>query len=256
MKMRREKTISFIQGFEAADQKADQQAEEQTDQQMDAALRAAGHAKIPAGLAERVTLRMQQASAMPAKKSYAQRYRLFPVLSCAAAAALLMAIGLQITLRLHERQQNSAWGQSEREKIAGNLNPPNEAFPKAKEIIALPAKSRIRMKGQRTATRQVRYYELGSYPLTHQEKLLLQLARTVDPRELQILNPAYRAAQDAKDDAEFAAFVSGTDTASASQDTGIADIEATTVDSFFDAHSNALTSTINNSTILEENSKL
>lgn len=242
------KTMASIQSFEAA--------EAQVYQQIDAALRAAGHAKIPAGLAERLTLRMQQTAAMSIRKGYAQRIRLLPVFSCAVTAALLMAIGLQITLRLHERRRNSALRQSDLQEIAENLNAKNQAMVKAPEPIAVPVKNRINVKGKPRESRQGRHYELLSYPLTHQERLLLQLARTLNHKEAQSLNSGYRPAQEVKNQAEFATNVLEVDKTIDSQNTGIADIAATSMSNFLDAPINTLTPTIINSTIAEEKGTL
>jgi hypothetical protein len=48
---------------------------------------------------------------------------------------------------------------------------------------------------------------LLSYPLTRQEKLLLQFARNAKPVDLQALNPEYQAKVEAQQDAEFAAYL-------------------------------------------------
>ena len=254
MNMHWKKKTASIQSFEET--KGFELTAEQADQQIDAALRAAGHAKIPAGLAERVTLRMQQSSAMPIKKGYAQRIRLLPVLSSAVAAALLMAIGLQITLRLREGRKNSALRQSERQEIAENLNVKSQAIPKATDIIAFPVKNRVYAKDKPRESWRAQHYELLSYPLTHQERLLLQLARTIDPKEVQMLNSGYRPVQVVKSETEFATNISEADKTIDSQNTGIADIAVTAMDGFFDAPINTLKPTIINSTITEEKGTL
>ena len=48
---------------------------------------------------------------------------------------------------------------------------------------------------------------LFDYPLTHQEKLLVEFARTATPDELKELNPGYQARMEAKQEAEFAAYL-------------------------------------------------
>jgi len=61
---------------------------------------------------------------------------------------------------------------------------------------------------------------LLSYPLTRQEKLLLQFAHHAKPADLQALNPEYQAKVEAQQDAEFAAYLksgSSFDTESATQ---------------------------------------
>lgn len=59
---------------------------------------------------------------------------------------------------------------------------------------------------------------LLSYPLTRQEKLLLQFARNAKPADLQALNPEHPAKLEAQQEAEFAAYIksgSSSDTESA-----------------------------------------
>jgi hypothetical protein len=43
-------------------------------------------------------------------------------------------------------------------------------------------------------------------PLTEQERLLLRIVHKDDPVEVAVLNPAWRAARDAEDQAEFQRF--------------------------------------------------
>jgi hypothetical protein len=52
---------------------------------------------------------------------------------------------------------------------------------------------------------------LLSYPLTRQEKLLLQFARNAKPADLQAPNPEYQAKVEAQQEAEFAAYLKSTD---------------------------------------------
>ncbi len=60
-------------------------------------------------------------------------------------------------------------------------------------------------KARRVATRDAA--NLFDYPLTHQEKLLVEFARTATPDELKELNPEYQAKVEAKQEAEFAAYL-------------------------------------------------
>jgi hypothetical protein len=46
-----------------------------------------------------------------------------------------------------------------------------------------------------------------SYPLTRQEKLLVQFVRNAKPADLRALNPEYQAKVEAQQDAEFAAYL-------------------------------------------------
>ena len=46
-----------------------------------------------------------------------------------------------------------------------------------------------------------------SYPLTRQEKLLVQFAQHAKPEDLRDLNPEYQAKVEAQQEAEFAAYL-------------------------------------------------
>ncbi len=70
-------------------------------------------------------------------------------------------------------------------------------------------------KARRVTTRDAA--NLFNYPLTHQEKLLVEFARTATPDELKELNPEYQAKMEAKQEAEFAAYLkSGEDSGNSS----------------------------------------
>ena len=193
--------------------------DEQCDQEINAALRAVGHAEIPAGLSQRIAMRMKEGAGefSSAQCSSVQtkifRWRLgwLPTLGSAITAALLLAAGLQLTLRSRERSHSAAMRQREPERVvvAKNVASPNVTLPVGK--VKAETKSTVKVR------RRTQHYELISYPLTHQERLLLQVARTVDPKEVQMLNPEYRAAQEAKEEAEFVASASATDISNDSQ---------------------------------------
>lgn len=48
---------------------------------------------------------------------------------------------------------------------------------------------------------------LMNYPLTRQEKLLVQFVRTASPKDLEMLNPAYQAKLEDQQEAEFNAYL-------------------------------------------------
>ena len=93
---------------------------------------------------------------------------------------------------------------------------PSKAFKEGKRSMQPPGVRRVR--------REPREYRhaanLLSYPLTGQEKLLLQFARNAKPADLQALNPEYQAKVEAQQEAEFAAYLKSgsiSDTDSATQ---------------------------------------
>ncbi|HEX4021448.1 MAG TPA: hypothetical protein VHX63_09905 [Acidobacteriaceae bacterium] len=185
------------------------------DARIDDALRAASHAAPAPELAQRIVLRLESA----AVEDRAGRFRwprvLVPAAGC-AAVALLMVAGM----RMHERAQAGAKSAmtSRTETVAAV---PGEAVPEtdAEEATARRASARnaeedgagLKARGSKYAARRVsrpvRQTFPDNYPLTHQERLLVQLAKTVNPAELQMLNPVYRAAQEAKEDAAFEAYL-------------------------------------------------
>ncbi len=207
---------------------------QQIDIQIDAALRAVGQAEIPAGLAQRVASRVEQhagaSSVAQNKSSFSGWYRLLPVLGGAVAAALLLAAGLQMTLRVHEQAQQAAMSQP---KTPEQTSPVSHKTSSAPTVIATKAKTfPLEKKNKPSSLRRTRHYELGSYPLTHQERLLVQLARSVNPKELQML------------------------VGSDAQESTSADTSTTAESSLNGMPPTTLTSTITTNTINEEKSTL
>lgn len=93
-----------------------------------------------------------------------------------------------------------------------------KTFQEGKRPLQPPAVRRVR----RDHREDRHAANLLSYPLTQQEKLLLQFARNARPADLQALNPEYQAKLEAQQEAEFAAYlksVSSSDRESATQTT-------------------------------------
>ena len=193
-------------------------ADEQIDKEINAALRAVRNAEVPAGLSQRIASRMKEdAKEFSSAEKKTFHWKWLPAIEGAIAAALLLALGWHLTLGLHDRPRAAAVhhvGPPRTVVVAQNVAPANVAEP-VKTIEAAPKRT-VKVR------RRSRHYELISYPLTHQERLLVQLARTVDPKEVQMLNPEYRAAQDAKEEAEFVASAAAKDISNASQASSMA----------------------------------
>lgn len=60
---------------------------------------------------------------------------------------------------------------------------------------------------QRTHRARLRNSPFMSYPLTRQERLLIQFAHTASLKDLQMLNPAYQAKLEAQQEAAFTAYI-------------------------------------------------
>ena len=170
------------------------------DEQIDAALRAVGHAIPAPGLAERISLRLESAPAKNSIRRFSWQRVLVPAFGCMAVAVfVLVAVRMRVApvSAMHPLQERQ-------HAIATAVAPKEIAAPRNAEVRS-PAKHVHARTMQ--VSRRVRHMYPDNYPLTHQERLLVQLVQTVNPAELQILNPEYRAAQQAKEDAEFEAYV-------------------------------------------------
>lgn len=184
-------------------------ADDRMEHRIDAALRAVGHATPSVGMAERITLRLQSAAVDRTASRFPWQRMLVPAFGCAAVAVFIV-----LGLRIHVTQRIAGSA-----ALAGNMQPalstavaPKESREVRRVEAGNPGKP-LRVKMASHTGHRARHVYPDNYPLTHQERLLVQLVRTVDPKDLQILNPEYRAAQEAKEDAEFEAYVKSTETA-------------------------------------------
>jgi hypothetical protein len=188
--------------------------------EIDAALRMLGETQPTAEIVSRVHRRL--ASAAMSQRARSGRVLLIPAAGMAMAALVILAIFTQT----HRPQEDHAVAiETARMAITAPLAQATIVPPSG--LVATKAskegKRSVQFSTERRS-RQGREYRhttnLLSYPLTRQEKLLLQFARYAKSADLQALNPEYQAKVEAQQDAEFAAYLksgSSSDTESATQ---------------------------------------
>ena len=190
--------------------------------EIDAALKLLGKTQPPAAIVSRVHGRLETAAMSQRVRS--GRLLLIPAAGVAMAALVILAILTQS----HRTQRDQTSAIETGRLVAANplaqtaIVPPSATAATknpqvGKRSVQLPVERRIHLNREnRHAT------NLFSYPLTRQEKLLVQFARTAKPADLQALNPEYQAKIKAQQEAEFAAYLksaSSSDTESATQTT-------------------------------------
>ena len=190
--------------------------------EIDAALKMLGETQPPVALVSR----MHRSLEVAAVSHQARSSRRFLIAAAGMAMAALVLVAIFIPMHRTQRDQTSA---VETAKVVATT-------PLARAtIVPLPAsvatrrsqvgKRSVQLSAERRSrqSREARHAaNLLSYPLTRQEKLLLQFARSAKPADLQVLNPEYQAKMEAQQDAEFAAYLksgSSSDTESATQTT-------------------------------------
>jgi hypothetical protein len=174
---------------------------------IDAAMKMLGETQPPAGIASRVHQRLETA-AISQGANFGRRL-LIPASGVSLAALALVAIFIQMH-RAPENQPSAV----EKARLVANTPlaqvtkmPPSaraeaERSEEGKRLVQYSTKPRSRQSREnRHAT------NLLSYPLTREEKLLLRFAQSAKPADLQSLNPEYQAKMEARQDAEFAAYL-------------------------------------------------
>jgi len=190
--------------------------------EIDAALRMLSEMQPPSEIVSRVHRSLE--TAVMSQGATSGRRLLIPVAGMATAAFALVAAFTQMyrvpeTRRSAETAKLVATVPLEQATAVPPAAPvPPKTFEKGKRSMQPLAVRTVRREGRehRNST------NLLSYPLTRQEKLLLQFAHHAKPADLQALNPEYQAKVEAQQEAEFAAYLkSGTrsDTESATQTT-------------------------------------
>ncbi len=168
---------------------------------IDEALRLAASGQPPAGYFERLQRRI---AAAPETHRVRGALWLWIPAGCAVAAVFLAVI---LPMLLHSSKPERI--AAVRESNIANLPAASRAnLPPSRTKAHALTVSRPRLrhqKARRVATRDAA--NLFDYPLTHQEKLLVEFARTATPDELKELNPEYQAKMEAKQEAEFAAYL-------------------------------------------------
>lgn len=178
---------------------------DEMEEKVDLALRVAANPTIPVGMENRVQRRV----AVAAHGDLPRRTWLLAVpASCAALAIVLLAVGLhwrsprkQAVRPLETARVSSAIATEPQQELRHSQSAPFQ-------ISAQPARN-----FKRAADHERRRHaaNLFSYPLTRQERLLVEFARNAKPADLQILNPEYQAKVEATENAEFAAYLKSGD---------------------------------------------
>jgi len=190
------------------------------EQEIDTALKMLGQTQPPAGLTARVHRGLITAFA----SKQARQGWLVWITVAGAATAILFAVGLEFHIA-----RGKPTGIVESAKISA----PDSVQPRQDSQLTLvstriahdrttstqPATHRYR---KRKSDTQRDAANLFNYPLTRQEKLLVQFALHAKPEDLRDLNPEYQAQMEAQQEAEFAAYVksgSSSGTTAATQNT-------------------------------------
>lgn len=182
------------------------------EEDINVALKMLGEAQPPDALVSRVHESLE-AAAVSRRYRSSRRGLLIPVAGVAAATLVLVAIF--IPMPRTQRYETSA---AQTRRVVANT--PQAQVPMASPSVTVEAERASEGK------RLVQYYtqtqsrrgrgtrrvnSLLSYPLTRQEKLLLQFVHNAKPADLQALNPEYQAKVEARQKAEFAAYLKSTD---------------------------------------------
>ncbi len=188
--------------------------------EIDAALKMLGETQPPAALVSRMH-RSLEVGAVSHQARSSRRF-LIPAAGMAMAALALVAVFIP----MHRAQENQASEvQPARLVATASLVQATIVSPSASVATKSSHEGKRSMQlsteRRRRQSRKNRHAaNLMSYPLTRQEKLLVEFVRHAKPEDLRDLNPEYQAKVEAQQDAEFAAYLksgSGSDTESATQ---------------------------------------
>ncbi len=178
------------------------------DRSIDEALRLAASGQLPAGYLVRL---QRTIDAAPRTHGMRGGFWLWVSAACAVAAVFL-AVVLPVLLRPAKPGEVASVQESnpaQSSKAPGAQRPKPQVIAASSDgVKAVPFKTvstRHHVKRNTgAATRDAA--NLFDYPLTHQEKLLVEFARTATPNELKDLNPEYQAKVEAQQEAEFATY--------------------------------------------------
>ena len=178
------------------------------EREIDAALKRLSEAQPPAAMTSRIQRSLETAAA---KSQQTRSGRLFWVpATCAAMAVVLLVVLLHpdLTRRNHASTVETA------KMVTADSAPPKLAKSLPTLVSAEDPRERklpttyVHPRSHRQRRGEYRHaVNLFNYPLTRQEKLLLQFAQNAKPEDLQALNPEYQAKVEAQQDAEFAAYL-------------------------------------------------
>jgi hypothetical protein len=177
------------------------------DQKIDAALKMLSEAQPPAEMESRIQRELNAAGSVPGKN---RRGRLLWIpTGCVAAAAAVLLVFFALSSGPGTKQAPT----TENAKL--ETVPPTPSLPASYEpkIVAPENNSeqavpKVRRNSHRSGRHEYRHAaSLLSYPLTKQEKLLVEFAQNAKPKDLQYLNPEYQKKLEEQQKAEFAAYL-------------------------------------------------
>ena len=192
----------------------DQNERMRIDNDIEAALKVLGEMQPPGAIVSRVHRRLEIAAALQARSW--SRGLVIPVAAVSMAAVVLVVIFTQV----HHTPENQRSAVQTARLVANTplaqaaIAPPSapvaiKSSGEGKRPVRVAVARRRRQGGERRHAAN-----LLSYPLTRQEKLLLQFSRNAKPADLQALNPEYQARVEAQQEAEFAAYLKSGDDSS------------------------------------------
>ncbi len=176
-----------------------------TEYEIDAALKMLGQSQPPTGL----TARVHRSLATAAAKQPRTDWLVWAPVAGAAMVAVLFAVALQIRSTPGKRA-NTTGGTAKMAVMDSAVSQPHHPAPVPSESVhkrnvSMPTAHR------NSRTREPVPYRhaanLMSYPLTQQEKLLVEFAQHAKPEDLRDLNPEYQAKVEAQQEAEFEAYL-------------------------------------------------
>lgn len=175
-----------------------------TEREMDAALKMLGEVQAPAGL----TAHVQRSLATAAAAGHTRKnWRVWVPVGGAVMAAVLLTALFQIRSAPEKIAATAKRTTTDSALPEGAISQQSQIPPdtfrerKASLSVVRPSRHTARHAEYRHAA------NLFDYPLTRQEKLLVEFVQTAKPEDLQMLNPAYQAKLEAQQEAEFAAYL-------------------------------------------------
>lgn len=166
------------------------------DQEIDAALAMMDGTQSPADLGVRV-----QGALATAAASHAIRGARFFWISAAGAATAAVLLTVMVGMQEVRRQQRSV--ETGLTATHAEISEPPAVLPSRPDPVPVA----VRRAHRRANGERFHPATLMNYPLTRQEKLLVQFVRTASPKDLEMLNPAYQAKLEDQQEAEFNAYL-------------------------------------------------
>lgn len=172
---------------------------------IDAALKMLNEVQSPAAMTSRIHQRLDS-SAVTFQQARSGRMFWIPA-TCTAMAAVLLVVFFHVHSM---RRKQTSTIQTAKMVVAPAAVPEVAMPPRAlvsSENFSEQKLSTVHSISHRKRGEHPPAANLLSYPLTRQEKLLIRFVQTASPADLQALNPEYQAKVEARQDAEFAAYL-------------------------------------------------